>query len=244
MDAIVFYPGSGNQAGEFDRESKEACAYFRCERVSFDGRNPVRAKEQVLAALKTFVVAKVKLKYVLFLCHGWRVKIQAGFDLESAGELAKAIAAVSAPDVRVGLYCCSTGNGPGIDHDGQGDGTGPGEGSFADDLRDGLVAEKCEGGQMFAHTTAGHLSMNPDARLFEIGREKNGGLDIAPIFPKPPAGRRWTKIENDAFRLRYRKWRGVLHLPFGRWQILGMDWLQINRLIDLTDPYFAMRKGD
>lgn len=231
MKAIIFYPSSGDQQAEFEREAKAAAKFFGCQAYPFPAMLPHPHRR---SAIITTLQGQRDLELVLFLCHGWRTGIQAGFDLDSAGDLAAAIARASVQGVHVGLYCCSTGRGPGIDRDGEGEAVGPGEGSFADDLRDGLVSRGAFGGQMFCHTTPGHLSRNPDVRLYRIASGEMGGVDVCPLYPELPAGvKRTIKMRSESREL-YQRWRGVLHLQDGRWQVCTMPLPAIMDLVRVT----------
>jgi hypothetical protein len=93
------------------------------------------------------------------------------------------------------------------------------------------------GGKILAHSTAGHLSLNPDVRIYDIRAGQQGGDDIAPIFPARINGKPWTKEQSAEFRRLYMQWRGVLHKPNGRWDVLGMSKDQLYQLIQQTAPY-------
>lgn len=225
MKGILFVPDSGNQYREFQRESVHAARFFDARVVFFPGTAPQLSKRLVLTELAK--EAGAGLEIVGFLCHGFRVRIQAGFDRSSADELAKAIAAACVPTASVPLYCCSTGNGPGVDRDGVGEATGPGEGGFADTLRDELVANGMRGGKLFTHTTAGHLARNPDARVYAIEPGVVSGDDIAP-----------RAKDRDL----YRRWRGLLHTPTGRWEVATLGRAEIEAMAAKCEPYVAPKK--
>jgi hypothetical protein len=117
-------------------------------------------------------------------CHGWHNGVQAGFRSSDVRDLASALHAVSAPALRVVLYCCSNGaDGDGDDSDEREPGPG-GDGGFADLLRDAL----CELGTaatVYAHSVKGHTTRNPFVRVF-LPDERFGGHWLV-----EPRGRLW-----------------------------------------------------
>jgi len=109
---------------------------------------------------------------VALFCHGWTSGIQFGFDLGPTVEaLADALVAASTNALKVALYACSTGRSDGPPGDG-------GEGGFADSLRDLLAARGRPAATVFAHTSAGHTTRNPQCRMFAPGCEL-GGVRLA-----------------------------------------------------------------
>ncbi len=212
MTAILFAPDSGNQCAEFQREAKAAASFFGGTAHLFPASRPdAERRKFVLDALAQHTGAR-DLEIVAFLCHGHQDHIQAGFYLPHVRTLASAIGAASLQNASVPLYCCSTGKGP----------QESGEGSFADALRDSLVGIGMRGGKIFAHTSAGHLSRNPDARVFEIRPGEAGGLDICPRSKNADA---------------YRRWRGLLHTQTGRWEIATMSHAEIEAAAARCEPY-------
>lgn len=221
MKAILFYPDSGNQCAEFQREAKAAAKFFGASQHPFRASaDEATRRKDVLDVLRWNKGANLDL--VAFLCHGFRDHLQCGFRAWHVKELAQAIAEACAPGASVPLYACSTGKGPGVDADGVGDATGVGEGGFADDLRDELVAHGMRGGTMLSHASAGHLSRNPETRIFSLEPGAVGGYDIAPVGK-----------DRDL----YRRWRGLLHTPNGRWEIATMPAAAIEDAARKCEPY-------
>ncbi len=171
----------------------------------FDNRKPMaRRRREVLAAL---ALAKDQdFTSVAFLCHGWEDGIQAGFNRRTVGQLAKAIQdVVQHSFTTVPLLCCSTGDDP---TDQWRTGAG-GDGSFADRLRDGL----CDSGAIYcrvwAHTTKGHTTRNPNVMILDgLGTPEGGvgGQMVAragtPLFRKLKKAL-WAKRGDFRFRAPY-----------------------------------------
>lgn len=168
--------------GAFEPESVRYAAHWRAQgdavdvtRVDLSQRDSGRVA-QMVTALK---VAGPVDRLALF-CHGWREGIQLGLSIASRAELdelaafATALASTSTPDLRIALYCCSTGASDGA----------AGAGSFADRLRLALVAAGRPDATVFSHRTAGHTTRNAAVRLF--GPRMVGGLDLGTT----PDGRR------------------------------------------------------
>lgn len=211
MVAVIFAPDSGDQFKEFQREAAKAAAHWGAEIHLFPAGKSAHVRRQfVLDVLAAPRVAK--LGRVAFLCHGYRTGIQAGFDLATAKDLAQALRN-DAPSCIVSLYCCSTGKGPQTN----------GEGSFADILRDALAHYGQRGTWMLTHTTAGHLSRNPDVRMYRIEPNIGGGVDVCVR----------TKESRDL----YRRFRGLLHTPTGRWDISAMSPEEIEAAAARCDPW-------
>lgn len=212
MKAIIFCPDSGNQYKEFQREAKAASAYWDRAPIFYvpisKGTDACRK-----FVLNTILAAQGPFDLVAFLCHGFRDHLQFGFYMRHVGELADAIASQCVPRASVPLYACSTGKTV----------TGPeaGEGGFADALRDALAARGMSGGMVLAHSSAGHLSRNPETRMFRIADER-GGYDVAPLAK-----------DRDL----YRRFRGLLHTPNGRWEIATMDGPAIEAKARACEPY-------
>lgn len=217
---MTFYPDGGASGAEFKREAESEGEYFGIAPIAF----PVNVNE---AARRRFVLDEIKkhgkgVERIDLLCHGWQTGIQAGFDRSNCSELARAIAGACLPGASVGLYACSTGKGPGVDRDGTGEAYGVGEGGFADSLRDWLGINGMEGGYVFAHSSKGHLSMNPDVRMYRIGTKEAGGVDIAPLFVPLGEKDKRSPAKRKADRSLYLKWRSMLHDGNRRWEIPEM----------------------
>lgn len=212
MRAIIFAPNSGNQAAEFQREAKNASRFWDRAPIFYV---PIEAPEPKRRqfVLDTLSAAHDRLDIVAFLCHGFRDHLQFGFRMPHVDELAAAIARSAVPGASVPLYACSTGKTV--------KGPEAGEGGFADALRDALAARGMSGGMVLAHSSAGHLSRNPETRMFRIADER-GGYDVAPLAK-----------DRDL----YRRFRGLLHTPNGRWEIATMDGPAIEAKARACEPY-------
>lgn len=130
---------------------------------------------------------------VAFFCHGYRAGIQFGFKLRHLPKLARAIARLGDPAVKVPLYACDCGRDLDPDRKDDLEAFG-GDGGFADRLRDRL----CEAGaidcRVDAHTTAGRGDVNPNVRRFEGGGSTTGGTGGQYIIPiGDPLWPKWQK---------------------------------------------------
>lgn len=210
MNALIFAPDSGDQYKEFHREAAKAAAHWGAEIKLFPaGLSAARRRDFVLTELAK--PRAEKLERVAFLCHGYRRGIQAGFDLTNVASLADALR-WDGPSCTVSLYCCSTGKGPQEN----------GEGSFADALRDALVAVGMTGTWILTHTTPGHLARNPDVRMYRVEAGQKGGVDVC---------RR--SVDRDL----YARFRGLLHTATGRWDIATMSPAEIEAAARLCEPW-------
>ncbi len=114
--------------------------------------------------------------------HGWRTGIQFGFGLANVDELAVELAR-GCTSVRVALYCCSTGSGPGVG----------GDGGFADMLRDALCRAGAPHCQVDAHDRSGHCCRNPFVRRFDGMGSASGGIGGHWIVaPNSALWKRWV----------------------------------------------------
>lgn len=213
MRAIIFCPDSGNQYKEFQREAKNASKFWNSAPIFYV---PISKGSDACRkfVLDTILGAKGPFDLVAFLCHGFRDHLQFGFYMRHVGELADAIASQCHPGASVPLYACSTGKTV----------TGPeaGEGGFADALRDALVARGMSGGKILAHASPGHLSRSPDVRIFEIAEGEKGGAQVCDLSKNKDM---------------YRRFRGLLHTPNGRWEIATKSAAQIEVMAALCQPY-------
>ena len=161
-------------SGAFEPESLRYAAYWRAQgdavdvtRVDLSQRDSARVA-QMTAALR----ASAPVDRLAIFCHGWQTGIQLGLSISSPKELdelaafATALACASTPDLKIALYCCSTG----------GSDSPLGVGSFADHLRFALVAAGRRDATVFAHRVAGHTTRNAAVRLF--GPRMVGGVDL------------------------------------------------------------------
>jgi len=129
--------------------------------------------------------------------HGWRTGIQFGFGLPHVDELAVELAR-GCTSVRVALYCCSTGSGPGVG----------GDGGFADMLRDALCRAGAVNCQVDAHDRAGHTTKNPYVRRFTGQGSNVGGM-----------GGQWIVAPGSAL---WGRWKAALRGDL-RWRFPTMD---------------------
>jgi hypothetical protein len=152
----------------------------------------VGRRKQVLAAIESARVDGGIDSLALF-CHGWSSGIQAGFAVKDIPELVNALGGIGGVELRVALYCCSTGEDPRDNFcDASGTDTrrdsNPGDGSFADHLRDELCRTGHADCSVFAHRTAGHTTRNPNVIIFEGSGSSVGGFGgVMPITPKNKA---------------------------------------------------------
>ncbi len=150
--ALAFFPDGGNGGPEFRREATRYDAWFRrafpndsLDVRAFPHRAPVVYRCQAIVDL----IEAARPASVAFLCHGFEQRIQPGFE-RGAQFRALAHALGDAGTMRVQLWCCSTGGGPGVG----------GDGGFADRLRDAAEVE------VFAHVGPGHVTRRPYIRYF------------------------------------------------------------------------------
>jgi hypothetical protein len=236
MTALIFAPDLGNQYREFHREAKRAALFWGASIHYFPAlKSPVVRRRFVVNVIRT--KREKPISRVAFLCHGFRNHLQAGFDMATASGLAAALRENAEIGMTLSLYCCSTGRSS------RDDGAGPyidGEDSFADRLRDELVAVGFYGSHMLTHRTPGHLARNPDVRVFRVDRAALGGDDVALRYPLNPKA---SEAERTAAWDLYRRFRGLLHTPNGRWEIADLEKAEIERRAALCAPYVAPPKN-
>lgn len=151
---------------------------------------PAKREAELLAVLAR---TPGPLDVVALFCHGWRTGLQLGPSLATVDVLARALRGVGAAELTVCLYACDAGE----DRREVGDATpvlgddaaGAGDGSFADQLRDGLLALGAMP-RVIAHATAGHAFRNPYVRVF--GRDTTAGGEWL-VVPGSPAWRPWVR---------------------------------------------------
>lgn len=185
MSALVFAPlrnvKGKRDADEFLREARAFCRArgLRPDVALFDNEQGLtERREEVLARLHN--TAPASLETLALFCHGWPTGVQAGFQLPHVRGLARELKAVAAPELRVILYCCSTGaDNDGSDADERQPGPG-GDGGFADRLRDELAAVGVRA-TVWGHSTAGHTTRNPYLRAF-LPEERQGGHWVVEPF--------------------------------------------------------------
>lgn len=134
---------------------------------------------------------------VAVFCHGWNNGIQAGVRNANMAEFVRRICAATQngttqqDPLHVILYCCSTA----APEDTQmGDSEVGGDGGFADLMRDQFCAQGKSWVRVYGHTSRGHTTMNPQARMFE-GKGSHVGLVGAEwvVRPQPPKNPLWPK---------------------------------------------------
>lgn len=230
MTSIIFAPASGDQCAEFQREAKAFAKHLGDAEVHLFPVDPQMSKRRAFVLEVLGRPRLEKLRRVAFLCHGYRSGIQAGFTMDTVAELALALR-WDGPSCIVSLYCCSTGRSS------RDDGAGPhieGEGSFADAFRDALVFRGYEGTWMLTHRTLGHLSRNPDVRMYRVAPNILGGVEVCLRTPLSPKA---TKEEKTAALDLYRRFRSLLHSSTGRWDISAMSPTEIEAAARLCEPY-------
>ena len=148
------------------------------------------------SAMRAVVLADVHAVAPTLLAvfgHGWRTGIQFGFSLPHVDELAAELAR-GCPFVRVALYCCSTGSGPGVG----------GDGGFADMLRDALCRAGAVHCQVDAHDRSGHTTKNPYVTRFMGQGSATGGQGGQWIVaPKSALWGRWVRALRGDLRFRF-----------------------------------------
>lgn len=157
-------PGKKDASGAFRPESARLVKALGCNasvRIFDNNRAMVDRRKEVGLALE-----RVQgLDLAAFLCHGWKDGIQAGWTLPMVKDLGARLALACNAGATVALYCCDTGrdaDGDRKDDVGQGPG---GRGGFASQL---FMAMSTHGwkGQLWAHPTTAHTTMNPHVRVF------------------------------------------------------------------------------
>lgn len=191
--------------GAFDVEATLYARYWASK-----GRETTRAKidvskglpsrlKQLLAWLRLITPAVGGTRHRLIVAsHGWTTGIQVGPQCKDVDVLTAELKRLGIREVC--LYCCSTGN------DAKDSDTAPGTGDngFADLLRDAMCRAGITDARVFAHSTAGHTSQNPDIRFFDgMGLTQGGVGGLTPVrrgTPQYQALRRLLKT-TDRFEL-------------------------------------------
>jgi len=150
------------------------------------------------AVMRTAVLGQIQAVAPTMLAifsHGWRTGIQFGFGMSNLDELAAELAR-GCTSVRVALYCCSTGSGPGVG----------GDGGFADGLRDALCRTGASFCQVDAHDRAGHTTQNPYVVRFAGQGSATGGQGGSWIVaPGSALWKPWVRaMKSDGGPLRFR----------------------------------------
>lgn len=115
-----------------------------------------------------------------FFCHGWRNGIQAGYKIQHAQMLGKALSRYD--PYSIALYCCSVAAGPDA-----------GNGSFAS-----VLARNTEGIPVYGHDRKGHTARNPHVWCY-VG--KVGGY--RPIARDSDLWSDWVKALKGEYRFDY-----------------------------------------
>jgi hypothetical protein len=134
---------------------------------------------------------------IAFFCHGLTRKIQLGIripDLENFASLIKEVAKPGTKEFVIPLYCCSTGDGPGVG----------GDSGFADQLRDALCQVGFTQCSILAHSTSGHTTRNPMKRKFDgLDSPVGGSGGISIVSPSSILWKKWrTAISGTDLRFR------------------------------------------
>lgn len=149
--------------------------------VLFDNRKmPTAARlPEVLRAIRAM---PPPLDVLAIFSHGWRTGSQWGGSVALAEAVAIAVSAMASPDVVIALFACSTGEdvSEAGAHAGHHENMpGAGEGSFADTLRDKILAHG-KRPYIVAHASAGHAYRNPYVRVFDASTTTGGEWLVAP----------------------------------------------------------------
>lgn len=126
---------------------------------------------------------------VAFFCHGWHNGIQAGIgnaqipDFVNLVNAATKIGTDARSVLHVPLYCCSTAAKGSVPEAASETG---GDGGFADTMRDAFCQQGTPWVRVYAHTTAGHTTMNPQVRVFEGKGSTVGGMGGEVLVRQPP----------------------------------------------------------
>lgn len=198
-------PNRRDVTGAFRPEAKKACFMFGKSRlIEFDNRQPFGARRrEVLQKMRKFAEDEVHFDVVMFFCHGWSTGIQAGFNRSNVRVLAKAIRSVAPrDDVRVPLYCCSTGDD--VD-DRSTEAPGTGDDSFADRLRDAFCTIGAVHCFVMGHDAAGHTTKNPHTLRFSGAGSKYGGIGgFKLVTPGSALWSKWRRSLRSDKDFRYR----------------------------------------
>lgn len=126
---------------------------------------------------------------VAFFCHGWADGIQVGVRRSNIPDLVRLLCKatktglVSNEVLHVPLYCCSTAAATDAPEAASEAG---GDGGFADILRDSFCAHGRTWVRVYAHTTRGHTTTNPQVRVFEGKGSMVGSIGGDVLVRQPP----------------------------------------------------------
>ena len=189
MNIIAFAPKVGTAKKKYDYRSFQGWArkFLKYHDqpsenlVIIDNTKRPRAmRAQVIRALK----AAGEPDVVALFCHGTPRKIQLGFNRYTLKSLAEVLAWRC--DVRVVLYACLAGKGPGPG----------GDRGFADELRDAICKAGGRYCRVVAHTTAGRADKNPFVRSFDGDGSSTGGAGGYYLVNRTLLDERGRKILN------------------------------------------------
>jgi hypothetical protein len=167
--------------GVFGPEADKYARFYRDRGDRVDVvRIDITQRPRDKAAAVLAALAGPPVDRLVFMCHGWKTGFQLGLELPQVPAFARSVAAAASDQLKVVLYCCSTGRSDGPPGDG-------GAGSFADVLRDQLAAAGRTQTSVFSHTTAGHATRNPAVRMFYP--ENPAGVNLA-----RPGTPEWNKL--------------------------------------------------
>ncbi len=184
-------PGKKDATGAFQ---PERAAFCNC--VAPMAYNYAIDNTESKNTMRAFVLRYIHVdtpQLLAVFSHGWRTGIQFGFSLANVDELAVELAR-GCTSVRVALYCCSTGSGPGVG----------GDGGFADMLRDALCRAGAVDCQVDAHDRAGHTTKNPYVvRFMGQGSATGGQGGQWIVAPKSKLWGRWVRALRGDLRFRF-----------------------------------------
>jgi hypothetical protein len=193
-----FADRSGEQFGTFQSEGsqfalQQHAVAIQGQQIVTGTVNLITHKREVISVLAGIqqalrgeaaeVPTWARAAHVAFFTHGWRGGWNWGGGIQTDAEggegdleqddlvgFARSLSAFVTSDVNVSLFSCWTGS---EETEGSGWGQQPdqkgGEGSFADDMADELAETGATDARVMGHTTRGHTTNNPAARLFEGG---------------------------------------------------------------------------
>jgi hypothetical protein len=199
-------PGKKDMSNAFLPEARAIAKFYGQAPEETIKRFPAGAPVEQRRATCTLALraAVPPLDAIIFVCHGWKGGIQAGFLKAHGLLLARIIATQCKPDAHVVFYACDAARD--MDEDAADDrGRGPGgDGGFADGVRDACEVLKLQI-TVTAHATVGHTTENPFARRFAPNTGGKGGEWY--VEPGSTYWPRWVAALKDPRNtLRYRFW--------------------------------------
>jgi hypothetical protein len=187
-------PGRKDASGAFGPEAQKFVQFhgLDCRVRAFDNtKAPVDRWADVSKAITVLDGAGVDVW--AFFCHGTKRSLQCSSEPEQLGSL---IAKASGPAPVVVLYACDAGRDADAE---QADDTQPGpggDGGFAARLH---MALNKTGARVFAHTTTGHTTQNPNVRVWESGNVHGKWV----VVPDGDHWRAWKRLLRTAFRWQF-----------------------------------------